>query len=225
LATKPRAKGTVPSLAALFRRLAVPPGDQAEITASFAVFCRLHDEGRDHIWSYYVRNLVRPVWLSRGENRADVLIGNPPWLSFRHMPPDMQDVFRDISIAMGLWHGRTVATHQDLSGLFVARAVQQYLKVQGSFAFVMPNAALDRGYFKGFRSGRYPDPEEQTTVTFTGSWDLRRLRPHFFPRGGSVVFGQRASDTAQALPTETTRWTGTLPRSVHTWPEAEPYMT
>jgi hypothetical protein len=89
----------------------------------------------------------------------------------------------------------------------------------------MPNAALDRGYYKGFRSGRYPDPSGPTTVAFTRSWDLRRLRPHFFPRGGAVVFGERTAETARALLVETTRWTGTLPRSAHTWEEAEPYVT
>jgi hypothetical protein len=225
LATKPRAKGAVPSLVALFRRLAVAPEDQGPVTATFEVLCRLHDEGRDHIWSYYVRNLVRPVWLSRSENRVDVLVGNPPWLSYRHMPPDMQAVFSRMSDAMGLWHGKTVAPSQDLSGLFVTRAVQQYLKVDGSFAFVMPNAALDRGYYKGFRSGRYPDPSELAAVTFSGSWDLRRLRPHFFPRGGSVVFGERITDTADRLPAETVRWTGTLPRTAHSWAEVQPYIT
>jgi len=224
LATKPRAKGTVPSLVALYRRLAVPVEDQRAISSSFEILCRLHDEERDHIWSYYIRNLVRPVWLSRAENRVDVLVGNPPWLSYRHMPPDMQEVFRDMSDSMGLWHGRTVATHQDLSGLFVARAVQQYLKIGASFGFVMPNAALDRGYYKGFRSGRYADPSELTTVAFTGSWDLRRLRPHFFPRGGSVVFGNRTADGARPLPVRTMRWTGTIPRTAHTWTETEPYI-
>lgn len=225
LAGKPRDAGTVPSLNALFRRLAVPADDQPAITASFQVLCRLDDEGRDHIWSYYVRNLVRPVWLSRTENRVDVLIGNPPWLSFRHMPGDMQLIFQQMSMDMGLWHGKTVAPAQDLSGLFVARAVEQYLKVDGSFAFVMPNAALDRGYFKGFRSGKYPDPAELTTVAFAGSWDLRRLRPHFFPRGGSVVFGRRSSGEYRRLPMETTRWTGTIPRTAHTWAEVAPYVT
>ena len=140
------------------------------------------------------------------------------------MPADMQDCLSEDVRRQGLWHGKTVATHQDLSGLFVARAVQQYLKFEGTFAFVMPNAALDRGYYKGFRSGRYPDPSEPTTVAFSESWDLRRLRPHFFPRGGSVVFGERTADTARALPVVTTRWTGTLPRSAHTWPEVQPYV-
>ena len=40
----------------------------------------LHTEGRDHIWAYYTRNLVRPVALSR--SKVDVIIGNPPWLNY-----------------------------------------------------------------------------------------------------------------------------------------------
>lgn len=225
LATRPRATGSVPSLGALFKRLAVAPEDQPDIADSFRVLCRLHDEGRDHIWSYYIRNLVRPIWLSRSENRVDVLVGNPPWLSYRHMTPELQAIFRQMSDDMGLWHGRTVAPTQDLSALFVARATQHYLRVGGSFAFVMPNAALDRGYFAGFRSGSYPDPSELTKVAFQGSWDLRRLRPHFFPRASSVVFGQRTADSSKTLSVETIRWTGTIPRSAHTWSEALPYLT
>lgn len=30
------------------------------------------------IWGFVTRNLVRPVWLSQEEQRADVVIGNPP---------------------------------------------------------------------------------------------------------------------------------------------------
>jgi hypothetical protein len=225
LAGKARPKGDVPSLTALFKRLAVSPQDQSAIRETFGVLCRLHEEGRNHIWSYYIRNLARPVWLSRSENRADVLIGNPPWLSYRNMPSDMQAVFHAMSDAKGLWHGKTVATHQDLSGLFVVRAVEQYLSVGGTFAFVMPNAALDRGYFKGFRSGKYPDPAELITVAFTSSWDLRRLRPHFFPRGAAVVFGERTSNKVQALPLETDRWTGKIPRTAHTWAEVQSSIT
>lgn len=224
LAIKPRAKGTVPSLTALFKRLAVDQQDQPVVRESFAVLCRLYDQGRDHIWSYYIRNLVRPVWLSRPENRVDVLVGNPPWLTYRNMPGDMQRLFQQMSASRGLWHGRSVATHQDLSALFVPRAVEQYLKTDGSFAFVLPNAALDRGYYKGFRSGQYADPAEVTTVAFTGSWDLRRIRPHFFPRGGAVVFGTRTAGQPRALSAATNRWSGTLPRTAHTWEEAEPHL-
>lgn len=217
-AAKPRTPGALVRLpAGLVQRLAIEECDVGVLEENYSLLCRLHDEGRDHIWGYYVRNLARPVWLARKVNRVDVLIGNPPWLSYRHMPADMQATFKAMSEARGLWAGAQVATHQDLSGLFVARAVQQYLRVGGTFAFVMPNPALDRDYFAGFRAGKYRDPDEPTTVAFTGSWDLRRLRPHFFPRGAGVIFGERTAENATPLPAVTQRWSGKLPRGADTW--------
>jgi CheY-like chemotaxis protein len=99
--------------------------------------CRLHDEGRDHIWGYYIRNLARPEWLAQKDNRADVLIGNPPWLSYRFMPAEMQKLFREMSDARRLWTGAKVATHQDLSALFVARAVEL------SMSFITASSATE----------------------------------------------------------------------------------
>jgi len=211
LAAKPREVGSVPTLSAIFRLLAVPDADQPVITDTFATLCRLHDEGRNHIWSFFIRNLARPVWLARPDNRVDVLIGNPPWLVFRSMPPTMQESFKAMSESRGLWHGATVATHQDLSGLFVARTIQLYLRQHGRFAFVLPNAALDRDQFLGFRTGAYPDPADPTAVAFSEPWDLRRLRPHFFPRAAAVVFGTRADSGAPTpMPTVAERWTGRI---------------
>jgi hypothetical protein len=40
----------------------------------------------------------------------------------------MQSSFRAMSKERGLWHGATVATNQDLSGIYVVRAVELYLK-------------------------------------------------------------------------------------------------
>lgn len=61
---------------------------------------------------------------------------------------------------------------------------------------------------------------------FTGSWDLRRLRPHFFPRGCGVMFGRRTGvGTAAPLPTFADQWTGKIPRDAHNWQAAAPYFT
>ncbi|MDT0308064.1 N-6 DNA methylase [Streptomyces sp. DSM 44917] len=229
-----RSPSSRPSLASLFNRLAIAEEHRGEITANFELLCRLVDQGRNHIWSYYVRNLARPMWLSRMENRVDVLVGNPPWLSYRHMPEDMQDLFKDMSQARGLWRGDEVATHQDLSGLFIARAVQQYLAEGGKFAFVVPNPVLDRPYWSGFRAGDYPDPNEPVRVAFTGSWDLRRLRPHFFPRGSGVIFGRRMTARVGSgsvgndpvpLPKTTERWTGRIATAFADWFHVRQWIT
>lgn len=225
LAAKPRDKSTVPSLEGLFYRMAIGQDDQPMIRETFGAMCRLHDEGRNHIWSYYIRNLARPVWLAMHENRVDVLIGNPPWLSYRHMPVDMQSIFKELCRDRGLWHGGDTATQQDLSALFVSRAIQQYLAIGGSFAFVTPNAVLDRKYYAGFRSGMYADPAEPTAVAFTNTWDLRRLRPHPFPRGCAVVFGRRSTlGRHKGMPQATEQWSGRIPSESPTWHSVAPHL-
>jgi hypothetical protein len=109
-----RSPGTVPKLSALYQRYAVSPTAQKTLDVTFRMLCKLHDEGRDHIWSYYVRNLARPWWLAQEQNRVDVLVGNPPWLAFRFMNKLMQEAFHKYSDDRGLWHGTKFATHQDM---------------------------------------------------------------------------------------------------------------
>ena len=215
----------VPVLSAVFQRLAIPPDAQPTTEATFRVMCTLHDEGRDHIWGYYVRNLARPVWLSRLENRVDVLVGNPPWLSFRFMTPEMQDTFKEMSEQRNLWHGAKQVTQQDLSGLFVVRSVQRYLKAGGKFGFVMPNAVVDREHFDGFRKGVYPDPgtTDPIQVQFDVPWDLRRVRPHIFPRGSGVAFGRRAKQ-ATPMPDEVLEWSGRIKSGYSSWTDVSEFL-
>ncbi len=211
----------VPKLSGLHQKYAIPPASRETLQQTFKTLCMLHDHGRNHIWSYYVRNLARPWWLALADNRVDVLVGNPPWLAYRFMTSAMQQAFRDYSEERGLWHGAKVATSQDLSGLFLVRAVERYLKGGGRFAFVMPNAAVDRGQFRGLRGGRYKRQESANpvAVAFGPAWDLRRIRPHFFPRGAAVLFGKRA-DEAGPLPTDVVVWSGRVPEQNASWATA-----
>ena len=227
---------TVPSLKALFSRLAIPPQHQAVIEVTFKTMCRLHDDGRDHIWGYYVRNLARPLWLSRPGNQVDMLIGNPPWLAYSHMTPEMQETFRSMSERRGLWAGAQLSPHQDLSALFVVRVCELYLRKGGRFALVLPNAAIDREHYAGFRTGRYSDELGVLNLAFSPSWDLRRIRPHFFPRAASVVFGARVEDadredrSEQAfelheMPEQVEIWTGRLDIANAPWNSAKAWLT
>jgi SAM-dependent methyltransferase len=176
-AAKREVGSAVPSLSATFTRFGVHEGDRPVIEETFATMCRLHDEGRDHVWAYFVRNLARPVWLSRPENQVDCIVTNPPWLAYRFMTKEMQASFRQLSEERGLWAGASVATHQDLSGLFLVRAVEHYLKPGGRFGFVLPFAALSRRQFAGFRSGRYETAAGEVAVAFDTPSIRRSNRP------------------------------------------------
>lgn len=210
-----------PSLSAVFARLAIATADQEMIEATFATMCRLHNEGRDHIWGYFIRNMARPMWMSREANRVDLLLGNPPWLAYRHMPSEMQSTFRDMSERRHIWAGREVATHQDLSALFVVRASELYLRVGGRVAMVMPNAAVDRAQYAA--SGR----EATRNPSARRLWRSKRL-------GTCAGSGRTSSPEAQAWcspvarehpkPWETKRSFGTGNFDVRTHPGSKREM-
>lgn len=209
-AARPNRPAAEPLLRSVFRRHGIHEADQPMIAATYRTMCELHDTGRDHIWGYYVRNLARPIWLARAQNRVDVLIGNPPWLSYRFMPAEMKANFRAMSEARGFWAGAAVATHQDLSALYVARAVEQYLKPGGRFSFVMPFAVLSRRQFAGFRTGRWGGPNiGQADVAFDKPWDLHAVKPSFFPVPAAVVSGTNAGP-ARTLSRSAESWVGRL---------------
>ena len=196
------------------------------LEGTYERFKQLRDEGRDHIWTYVARNLSRPIALSQG-SRVDVIVGNPPWLSYRYMSRRMQARFRDSSKALGVWvagadEGKLV-TQTDLSGLFFARTAQLYLnppeaeKPGGRIAMVLPLAAMTRGQFRGFRSGSWTGAQ----VAFDRAWvlDNQDIQPLF--RVPTCVLFATRSVMPRPVPTTATTFVGRLPNGRKDASEAE----
>jgi len=198
-------------IAGVLTGFAVPESDKAVIEETYKHFCELHDEGRDHIWGFFVRNQARPTWFASPNNRVDVVLGNPPWLAYSYMPDAMQETFEVRSKARRIWVGgaRGMSSGQDLSAYFVVRSVELYLRVGGRFAFVMPFAALSRKTYAGFREGSFSSPTDLCTVVFDTPWDLSPVQPSPFPVPSSVVFGTR-DPKSMPLPDERVVVTGHL---------------
>ena len=224
-ATAKKTKESVPSIVGILNAHSVAPEDRAAVELVFEKLCRLHDAGRDHVWGYYIRNLARPLAFTRPGAQADVLIGNPPWLAYRHMSEVLQERYRQLSKPRGLLTGGKVATQQDLSDLFVVRAVEQYLRPDGTFAFVMPFGVLSRGQYKGFRSANFASQGAGVhAVAFDQAEDFARVKPPLFPMPSCVVSGTRAT-APSALQPDATRWTGRVPSRHINWPEASAHLT
>ena len=81
------------------------PHERQTLTDTIAVLQRLHDAGRNHIWAYYTRNLVRPVALSR--TKVDVIIGNPPWINYNQTADLLRaELEAQSKSRYGIWVGR-----------------------------------------------------------------------------------------------------------------------
>ena len=85
-----------------------------EMVATYATFDELRREGRDSVWTYVARNLSRPLALSFGAGWANVVVGNPPWVAFRHMSADLQKRFRELAKGERVYVGGKFATQNDL---------------------------------------------------------------------------------------------------------------
>ena len=130
----------------------VDPDERETLTDTIAAMQSLHSEGRNHIWAYYTRNLVRPVALSR--SKVDVIVGNPPWLNYNQTVNILRaELERQSKDVYGIWAGGRYATHQDVAGLFYARSVDLYLKDGGVIGMVMPHSALQAGHYAKWRKG------------------------------------------------------------------------
>ena len=216
------------------------PNERSTLVETIKTLQKLHNQGRDHIWAYYTRNLVRPVALSR--RKVDIIIGNPPWLIYRYSANTMRDELEKQSkLLYGIWAGGRYAPNQDIAGLFFSRCVDLYLKQDGVIGMVMPHSALQAGQYSKWRTGcwrsksigrgRHRSASRLLPVDFgiKPAWDLERLNPNtFFPVPACVIFAQRVADDGGvgALKSPVEKWTGNaggqVDRSAHQELEAGP---
>ncbi|MGE0668786.1 MAG: N-6 DNA methylase [Sphingomonadales bacterium] len=201
-------------------RAGADPADAAVLAETFAQLKELYLAGRNHIWTFILRNLLRPVWLAHPDHRVDVLVGNPPWIVYRHLSAAMKDRLRDALQSYNLWVGGSLATHQDMCALFWARGAERYLREGGRLALVLPYAVLNAPVFAAMRDGTM----RRAKVGITGGWGLERVWPIFGAQSGSsttstcVLFGER--DMEGPPPAQIDRWVGELPRRDATEAEA-----
>ena len=191
------------------------PAEREIIGNTIAAMQRLHDRGRNHIWAYYTRNMVRPVALSRA--KVDVVIGNPPWINYNQTADILRSELQNLSRnRYGIWAGGRYATQQDVAGLFFARSVDLYLKDGGVIGFVFPHSALQGGQYAKWRGGRWragkSGPSVHVDFTLKPAWDLERLEPNtFFPLPAAVVFARKLPQDAlgKSLGGSVEQWLGT----------------
>ena len=178
----------------------------ADMAKAYAVMNKLKKEGRDTVWAYVARNLSKPLAYSAADGWANVLIGNPPWVAFRHMSADLQKRFKELANGERVFVGGKLATQNDLSALFTVRAAGLYLRPGGRLAFVLPMAALTRGQFEKFRSGSF----HSTRLAFDAAWTMDETVQPLFPVPSCAVFARKRA-TAKTIPDTVRRYSGSLP--------------
>ena len=177
-----------------------------DIGVTYELFDRLRREGRDTIWSYVARNLSRPLSLATRHGWAHVVVGNPPWVAFRHMSADLQVRFKALANGERVYVGGKFATQNDLCALFTVRASHLYLRPAGKLAFVLPMAVMSRGQFEKLRRGSF----QSYAIAWDEAWTMDDSVTPLFPVPACAVFGRKRA-TAKAMPDKVRAYSGWLP--------------
>ena len=143
----------------------------------------LIEEEKDTIWAYVMKNMYKPLFL---KEKFDVIIGNPPWLSYRYvdkgeyqkflkwMIVDKYKLLGGVSAGKKMKVKAELMTHMELATLFFLRTADLYLKGSGIIGFVMPRSPFTADQHNTFRRQHY-----QMKLGFTEIWDLEKVKPLF----------------------------------------------
>jgi methylase of polypeptide subunit release factors len=143
-------------------------------------------DGRDTIWAFILKNYYKPVFLSY--RKFDVIVGNPPWLSYRYVRDlKYQETLKSLIVGeYGLLESRKVElmTHMELATLFFVRSADLYLKRGGVIGFVMPRSVFVSDQHHIFRTGSFTKPK----IGVFRLVDLENVSP-LFNVPACVVYG------------------------------------
>jgi hypothetical protein len=177
-----------------------------DLGKTYVTFDKLRREGRDTVWSYVARNLSRPLAYSAAGGWAHVLVGNPPWVAYRHMSPDLQKRFKELAQGERVYVGGKLATQNDLCALFAVRATMLYLRSGGRLGLVLPMAALTRGQYDLLRRGSF----STSRIGWDAAWVMNDDVQPLFPVPSCALFGRRTA-VAKPVPDTVRVYSGTLP--------------
>jgi hypothetical protein len=166
---------------------------------------QLIEQKRDTVWAFILKNIYKPLFLR--EHKFDVVIGNPPWISYRYIEStDYQAFLKKLIMeyyALLPSARAELITQLEIATLFFLRCCDLYLQKDGTIAFVMPRAIFVSDQHDTFRSGTF-----KSEVRISKLIDLEEVKP-LFKVPACVVVGERGE---HKFPVHGVKVRGKLPR-------------
>lgn len=137
----------------------------------------LHQKVLNHentIWSFILKNNFRPIFFSKS---FDVIVGNPPWLSFRYVKSkEYREELEKLGLkkyAIAPKSGK-LRTQMELATIFLAHGVHYYLVKNGALFFVLPRSIFSADHHSRLRENSFT-----VNMVLNEVWDLDEVEPLF----------------------------------------------
>ena len=110
----------------------------------FDQLAELEEKGKNGVWAEIIENRFAPAMLGT----FDLVIGNPPWLSWKKLPDEWKEKAESLWRNYGLFTAPSVPgvdplrsyQSSDLATLVFAIALERYARPDGMVAFLVPKA-------------------------------------------------------------------------------------
>jgi type I restriction-modification system DNA methylase subunit len=163
----------------------------------------LVDVDKDSVWVFMMRNIYAPLRLKK--KRFDLVIGNPPWVSFKFIEnAGYKEFIKNTIFEYKLLESKQtdLFTHLDTSTAFYAKTADIYLRSDGILAFVMPRSVLTAAkQHEAFKKQQKP------RMTILKILDVEKVNPLFNVDACSIIARKGG---ATSYPVEVAMWSGTL---------------
>jgi hypothetical protein len=144
------------SLPELKKNKEILSGNIVEVLLDTATsLAALIQKKQDTVWAFILKNIYKPLFLK--DKKFDIIIGNPPWLSFRYIEStDYQKFLKELILTE--YHlldsdRAELITQMELASLFFVRTADLYLAKDGTISFVMPRSIFVGDQHYNFREG------------------------------------------------------------------------
>jgi len=225
-------------------RIVASDADADEVRdAAVAIYSKIRElkkKRKDGVWASVIEQAFAP----QTAGTFDIVVGNPPWISWRNLPSTWKERSQPLWARYGLWQARRTdraagTPFSDISSLVVARAVRTYAPT-GVVALLLPDSVLmaDPGGRPLRRCLLAPDAaSRQIPAGSTAASDMRFRPLHVDDFSSLSPFPDAAtkpialyvrSGEAPVFPFPSTAWTratrGARLRTSMPWREASKWL-
>jgi hypothetical protein len=179
---------------------------------------KLHNEGRDGVWAEIIENRFAPLFIGK----FDMVVGNPPWLTWTKLPATWrqaaQPIWRDyglfdIPVIPGVATSVSLQT-SDIATLVTAVAIERYLAEGGILAYVAPKSLINgdpaNRAFRLYHLESARDAQARRRIDVTYSLrevqDFSEVQPFAPDASNSPIVVVIQKGTPTGFPTQGTRW-------------------
>jgi type I restriction-modification system DNA methylase subunit len=148
-------------------------------------------KNRDTVWGFILKNIYKPLFLKK--QKFDIVIGNPPWISYRYIEStDYQSYLKKLILnhyALLDSARAELITQLEIATLFFLRCSELYLNEKGTISFVMPRSIFVSDQHHNFRSGLF-----KLDLGISEIIDLEKVEP-LFKVPSCVIVGRNKKKT------------------------------